>query len=247
MNRAPTPRHGAGRVAEIEKTVDIPIGIAGLRGVIRATVLRDQVRSGAQLRTPLLVPASFLEAIGATIDLYDNTLTSRWGRQCQLRRLNSKRRSVNVMDYGNRPWSLPQVHRGRDGSDPFCVEDYFNMADNPPVLQMTPAVLPTAGPATMSWSPMPSDLLATWRMEIITALLNVYILRNLYLQWLDARKLHAMPLPTGRRRRTSWCGSSGWMAQSITCSTWRDLALTWSIQRACSPSMTRTTRSRLVA
>ena len=115
----PTPCCGVGGQALAEEVRDIPISLAGLPGVVRFTILKDQ----DEFRTPPLLPISFLEAVGANINLDQNTLTTKWGHSTQLHRLNnSKHRVINILDF-RQPWVLPHVHRGPDGVDPFQLAD----------------------------------------------------------------------------------------------------------------------------
>lgn len=104
--------------------------------MIRFTVLQDS----EDVQTPPLLPISFLETIGASIDLQADTLVTRWGHSTTLRRLASKHRVVNMLDFGSRPWRLPEVHRGPSGEDPFMVQREY---DNPAV-RHPPVPIPDA-------------------------------------------------------------------------------------------------------
>ena len=130
----PTSCAGVGGRVDPLFTTDVPVGIAQLHGVIRFTVLQDS----EDVQTPPLLPVSFLETIGASIDLQSNTLSTRWSHQTGLRRLASKHRVVNMLDYGSRPWRLPDVHRGPSGTDPFVIQQEYDQ----PALQHPPMPIP---------------------------------------------------------------------------------------------------------
>ena len=94
---------------------DVPIAVAGVHGLLRFSVLKDGTFS-----TPPLLPISFLEAIGAKIDLEENKLFTADGHGTCMQRLPSGHRTVNIFDFQGHPWTLPQQFHV-DGRDPFQV------------------------------------------------------------------------------------------------------------------------------
>ena len=119
------PCAGIGGDAIIEQVVDVPTCIAGLLGIIRFSVVTDS----ATLCAPPLVPVSYLEAVGATIDLGSNTYSTQEGYSTTLRRLPSGHRAINILAFGLTPWVLPREHRV-GGKDPFQLDP--EVAEHPP-------------------------------------------------------------------------------------------------------------------
>ena len=101
---------GEGKLIALE---DVPVAVAGIHGLLRFNVLQDNVFS-----TPPLLPISFLEAIGAIIDLPGNQLRTPDGFHAPMVRLPSGHRSIDIFDFRQRPWQLPEEHRVQ-GRDPF--------------------------------------------------------------------------------------------------------------------------------
>ena len=81
----PVPCAGIGGEAHICKLVDAPVGVAGVHGILRFSVLKDT----EQFQTPPLLPISFLEAVGANIDLHSDTLSTADGHRTSMTRLPS--------------------------------------------------------------------------------------------------------------------------------------------------------------
>ena len=119
------PCAGIGGDAIIEQVVDVPTCIAGLLGIIRFSVVTDS----ATLCAPPLVPVSYLEAVGATIDLGSNTYSTQEGYSTTLCRLPSGHRAINILAFGLTPWVLPREHRV-GGKDPFQLDP--EVAEHPP-------------------------------------------------------------------------------------------------------------------
>ena len=79
------PCAGIGGQARIQRIVDAPVGVAGIHGLLRFTVLADTDK----FQTPPLLPISFLEAVGAIIDLSNETLRTPDGHETRMVRLPS--------------------------------------------------------------------------------------------------------------------------------------------------------------
>ena len=113
------PCAGIGGQAKIKRIVDAPVGVAGIHGLLRFTVLADTDK----FQTPPLLPISFLEAVGAIIDLSNECLRTPDGHETRMTRLPSGHRSVNILEFGSSEWRLPSAVQ--DGNDPFrlvCVQ-----------------------------------------------------------------------------------------------------------------------------
>ncbi|CAE7294085.1 unnamed protein product, partial [Symbiodinium necroappetens] len=89
------------------------IAVAGVHALLRFHVLRD-----GQFTTPPLLPISFLEAIGANIDLPSEKLSTPAGHSTSMTRLPSGHRTVPILDFQGRAWALPTQLRVA-GRDPF--------------------------------------------------------------------------------------------------------------------------------
>ena len=72
------------------------------------------------MATPPLLPVSFLEAIAALIDLGNNMIRTPSGRTTPMNRLPSGHRTVDILDFRDRPWQLPP-HVCPPEGDPFQV------------------------------------------------------------------------------------------------------------------------------
>ena len=101
---------GEGKLIALE---DVPVSVAGIHGLLRFNVLQDNAFS-----TPPLLPISFLEAMGAVIDLRHNQLWTYDGYSATMERLPSGHRSIDIFDFRQKPWRLPQEHQVQ-GQDPF--------------------------------------------------------------------------------------------------------------------------------
>ena len=93
---------GIGGAAKIAGVWDIPLGVARTNGLIRTTEVEDQ----GSFCTPFLLPISYQELVGATIDLDKSILRLRNGRKTMMKRTPSGHRSISVLEFNGR-WSLP--------------------------------------------------------------------------------------------------------------------------------------------
>ena len=107
---------GIGGSATLERMIDVPTCIAGLLGVIRFTVIKDT----PGFLTPPLLPISYLEAVGARCNLDTNLYETRDGHTSPMRRLPSRHRVINMLDFDKQAWQLPDEHLV-DGADPFLL------------------------------------------------------------------------------------------------------------------------------
>ena len=115
---------GIGGSATLERMIDVPTCIAGLLGVIRFTVIKDT----AGFLTPPLLPVSYLEAVGARCNLDTNMYETRDGHTAPMRRLPSRHRVINMLDFDRQAWQLPDEHMvdGMDPMDPFLLTNQVN-------------------------------------------------------------------------------------------------------------------------
>ena len=109
------PCAGIGGSATVTQLVDMPTCVAGILGVVRFSVVEDS----ESFSTPPLLPISYLEAIRALIDLSNNVLATPDGHRTPMVRLPSGHRAVNILDFNQTEWQLPDQFRPTDGSDPF--------------------------------------------------------------------------------------------------------------------------------
>ena len=108
------PCAGIGGRAKLQGLYDVPTCIAGLLGVLRFTVITDTL----SFVTPPLLGVSYLEAVGAIIDLSTNHYSTPDGHTANMRRLSSGHRAIHMLDFDTTPWKLPLQHQVR-GHDPF--------------------------------------------------------------------------------------------------------------------------------
>lgn len=92
---------GVGGKAVSLKVVEIPIGIAGINGVLETTVVKDEV--------PLLLPVSMLRDLQAQVDLCGNRLKlAKFGKETPMSIMSSGHVTVNVLEFDSEGWSLPR-------------------------------------------------------------------------------------------------------------------------------------------
>ena len=84
------PCAGIGGRAKLQGLYDVPTCIAGLLGVLRFTVITDTL----SFVTPPLLGVSYLEAVGAIIDLSTNHYSTPDGHTANMRRLSSGHRAT---------------------------------------------------------------------------------------------------------------------------------------------------------
>ena len=113
------PCAGIGGAATIVKTVDLPTSVAGQQGVLRMTVLKDS----ETFSTPPLLPISYLEAVKAIIDLSTEELRLPDGFKTPMYRLSSGHRAVDILQFQEQPWLLPDEFLV-DGKDPFRLPEF---------------------------------------------------------------------------------------------------------------------------
>eukprot|EP00435_Cladocopium_sp_Y103_P076026 s33_g73.t1 len=109
-----TPCAGIGGRAQLAGVVDVPTCVAGLLGIVRFTIIEDS----ATFVTPPLLGVSYLEAVGAIIDLQSDTYNTPDGHSIRMRRLSSGHRAVHLLDFNETPWKRPPQHQVQ-GHDPF--------------------------------------------------------------------------------------------------------------------------------
>ena len=113
-NGKTTEARGIGGKANTLGTVEVPVGIGGVPGILELTVVSEDV--------PLLVPVNMLRALGALIDLGEGRLHLRAVETtCDLSFLASGHPVVNLTDFGN-GWFLPEVCREHRDEGMFRAE-----------------------------------------------------------------------------------------------------------------------------
>ena len=92
--------HGVGGQAKVVGMAALPLGLAGCSGVLEVSVIEGDV--------PLLLPIKLLRGLQAVVDLScDSMHLKSLGRSVELHSLPSGHVAVDVLDFGERGFSLP--------------------------------------------------------------------------------------------------------------------------------------------
>ena len=103
---------GVGGKATVLGIAEVPIGIAGVNGLIELTVVTDNV--------PLLLPIKLLKQLRAVIDLDRDILDIReYGVEAPMHALPSGHMSVDVTAFSPDGWKLPDGARGKAQHEQF--------------------------------------------------------------------------------------------------------------------------------
>ena len=98
---------GIGGEASVCGVAEIPVGVAGVNGVIEVTVVEDRV--------PFLLSIKFLREVQAVVDLVKHEMKlTRFGTACELKTLNTGHVGVNILHFAPGGWSFPHSAPGRD-------------------------------------------------------------------------------------------------------------------------------------
>ena len=104
LNKEATAR-GIGGCARTIGVCELPVGIAGVAGVLETTVVADDV--------PLLLPVSLLKALGAIVNLPESKLQlTAVQAETPMSTMASGHLAVSVLDFGPQGWSLPSACQG---------------------------------------------------------------------------------------------------------------------------------------
>ena len=98
---------GIGGSAKIVGVFDIPVGVASTNGLLRVTEITDE----GSFKTPFLLPISYIELVGATIDTNREQFILRNGKSTPMKRVPSGHRTISVMDFFNNKWMVPDQLR----------------------------------------------------------------------------------------------------------------------------------------
>ena len=91
---------GVGGKATVIGTAEVPVGIAGINGLIELTVVTDNV--------PMLLPIKLLKNLRAIVDLDRDVLEVKaFGAKAPMHQLPSGHMSVSVVDFAPGGWSMP--------------------------------------------------------------------------------------------------------------------------------------------
>ena len=91
---------GVGGKAQVIGVAEVPLGIAGVNGLMELTVVADEI--------PLLLPIKLLKQLKAVVDLDENTLELRtYGVKAPLVDLPSGHVSVGVTEFAPEGWKIP--------------------------------------------------------------------------------------------------------------------------------------------
>ena len=92
---------GVGGEAVSIGVAELPLGIAGVNGVLEVTIVKDEV--------PLLIPVSLLRDLGACVDLVNNELKlGKYDKKASMSVLKSGHVSVSVLDFDSEGWRIPK-------------------------------------------------------------------------------------------------------------------------------------------
>ena len=101
---------GVGGQAQVVAVVEIPLGLAGVCGILEVTVVKEEV--------PLLLPISLLKELKAVINLEEMNLhLSAEGKQTPLVSFHTGHVGIDICNFGNHGWTLPQQAKQRGRSD----------------------------------------------------------------------------------------------------------------------------------
>ncbi|OLP86862.1 DNA topoisomerase 3-alpha [Symbiodinium microadriaticum] len=93
---------GVGGKAKVLGIAELPIGLAGINGLLEVTVVQDNV--------PLLLPIKLLRQLRAVVDLDANLLRLKaYGVETSMHEMPSGHMSVSVTSYAPEGWSLPHA------------------------------------------------------------------------------------------------------------------------------------------
>ena len=110
---------GIGGAAKIAGIYDVPLGVAKTNGLIRVTEILDE----GNFETPFLLPISYQEVVGATINVDKNLFILKNGKKTPMRRLPTGHRAISILEFQGK-WRLPDQLRDelqlRD--DPFSLD-----------------------------------------------------------------------------------------------------------------------------
>ena len=96
---------GIGGSARTVGVCELPVGVAGVPGVLETTVVTDDV--------PLLLPVSLLKALGAIVNMPESKLQlTAVNSECPMVSMASGHLAVSVVDFGPQGWSLPSGCEG---------------------------------------------------------------------------------------------------------------------------------------
>lgn len=110
---------GIGGSAKICGIFDVPLGVAKTNGLLRVTEISDE---GA-FQTPFLLPVSYIELVGATVNLDKELFVLRSGKSTPMKRAPSGHRTISVLDFDGK-WQLPPEllsEMSVKGINPFVV------------------------------------------------------------------------------------------------------------------------------
>ena len=111
---------GIGGQARLCGAYDVPTSIAGVLGILRFTVIQDG-EGPEGFVTPPLIPVSYLETVGAQLDMQNDTYATADGHSAPMRRLPSGHRAIHMFDFEQTPWKLPPKFQVNN-HDPFVLQ-----------------------------------------------------------------------------------------------------------------------------
>eukprot|EP00435_Cladocopium_sp_Y103_P076228 s11_g83.t1 len=153
--------------------VDLPIGIAGVNGILEVTVIKDDI--------PLLLPVSLLRDLHAKVDLFENKLVlSKFGKATNMSVMQSGHVTVSVLEFDEAGWQVPNDAKSMGLSD-----EQFHLLASGPSVAATEKLSAIAQPSTSALY----HVYRRWR-RILTQILNLIVTY-------DLQRSGQVPVPEG--------------------------------------------------
>ena len=98
----PASARGIGGNASVVGVCELPVGLAGVPGVLEVTVVAEDV--------PLLIPISLLKALGAVINIPKSTIQLLHVQaDTVMHSLGSRHLAISIMEFGPKGWQFPEA------------------------------------------------------------------------------------------------------------------------------------------
>ena len=100
----------------------VPVGLAGCNGIIRLTVVEQDV--------PLLLPVGVIRTLQANLDLTDDgdkVIFRRFGGESSLRTLQSGHTVIRADQFDPDGWQLPEITESCSDNDEGCATNYMSV------------------------------------------------------------------------------------------------------------------------
>ena len=111
---------GVGGASRIVTVADVPVGIAGVNGLLRVTVIEDTVEQ----EVPTLIPINLMAALAGVVDTREETVNFKvLGVTAQCQRESTGHLTMSLLEFAEGGWTLPEYIREQyqHGSNPFVA------------------------------------------------------------------------------------------------------------------------------